>query len=336
MTSLRQHPLTLVSYREAMTGIVDLSSTKAVAALDFMSKQSTRAFDADLNESIKFVTIACNLNEFLHTHHPLIHGAAATWRFKMSNTRMSACFHYGLIYWTSQLLVLVGSELYQNIFAHASNEMSVIHLDKAKVSASMSRIASACGIANYTLRYANERSGFAHKNMPEELAAIQTSFERLDLIYGWLSIGRLHREYKEKGGEPLILRAFQTALSCYQITKAMPASTHSEIVKTILRDSNMLRDVTKGEWHMRKGNKASAVALWARAVEKGYAPTEEQENVRDEVEVERASGYGSAEPVSLDEQLEPIVDELKKFCSKGLNPLTQIDCDFKISESHLK
>lgn len=330
-SSSSSNDLPLVCYRYAMTGILDLTSADTLAQLDFLTEQGARAFDSNIHDRIRYVTIACNLNEFLYQHHPLIKDVSATWMFEIGRDRVSRCYPYAVIYWSNQLMTLVGEEVYDALFANASDRLSIGQIDQKKIEEIMMRIASICGIANYAIRFAEQRSTYARRDMKEELEELKLSVGRLDLVYGWLFVGLLYRQYQSKRSDEYITKAFQYALSCYKRCVILPNPTSSAIVKTILRDTNMLRDVLKGEWQQRKGNKATAVALWRRAVTKGYSPTETQERLREEVELTMGSGYGDVGANSLDDELEPVVSEMKTFCAKGFDPLQKENCQFKVA-----
>ena len=320
-----------INYREALGHVIDLScSTVACESLDFMTQQQTRAVDANINDRIRFVTIACNLNEFLYKHHPLITGVPvhARWLFHIGNA-YCRCFLYALIFWTNQVIAIVANEVALAIGGGGSKVMS---LDEKVRDEVLTKIATVRGLARYCTQFAAPRSSYARQRMRNELNEMEERCARLDLVYGWLCAGKLYRTYLttiSSHTETVITAAVRYAESCYKRIKDEASGSSSTMLKEIQADCDMLRDVTKGEWHYRKGNKVNAVVLWRRAVKrKKYEATTEQVQARDDVE---ADGLSIELSDSDLDALEPHLETMRTFCAKGHDPL-KVDCGFQFNQ----
>jgi hypothetical protein len=320
---------TYINYPDALRHIIDLSDTVSLAQLEFLTVQQTVAEDANLDHRIRFVTIACHLNEFLYTHHPVINGVpwTATWLFHIGKGYVK-CFPYALFYWTLRLFTMIGNQCHLDLLQ--KTQVTALSVPIAQLNLLLGRIASVMGIRNYCLRQCAGRLPYIAEDLAVEMLEMKQAFLTFDYLFGWLSAAKLYYTYGHVPGsktEDIIKKAFEYARSC---SERLDKEADLPIqFKHIALDCKRIQYLALGHLFYRGGDSDTAASMWKLAHQLGAVLATDQEECIRDVEGDQPEWVALTE-VAI-QQLSPFqLPLMPSFCSKGFDPLSKEPCRFRL------
>lgn len=324
---------TRIDYSASLLHLLDDRLSTVKTTLDFMTENQFKGGgESDLETRFTFLSMACQLDQFLYVNRDRILTVPGNWWF-FTGAGYHRCFPYALIYWISNLLNTLGMKLSKDLHLNSTEPVSVVNaIPVGECKVALSHMLRAIGLANYAIQMAT-RSKWFNEDMSEALANIKKQSDGFRYVCCWLRIAiQYHEPHRTQDKMQVALNLTITCIDLIEKGRGEEGEKKKQKKKTkkkdiepadlILRDCSMMLLVLRGEWYRLRGNdNVKSYALIKRAqLHYQWKPSEDQELVRYIAEEEMSES--GVEPTDAEvHEYEPIAQVSETFCRNGLNPL---------------